>query len=74
MGELRDPCPSCGDAHSDWRRNPLHCGAALIQNTGKGGTYHYYACSTRLKQGPMACEGLHMPMDKLDGIVLGEVS
>jgi site-specific DNA recombinase len=51
-----------------------HCGAALIQNTGKGGAYRYYCCSSRLKQGPMACEGLRMPMDRLDGIVIGEVS
>lgn len=51
-----------------------HCGAALIQNTGKGGQYRYYCCSTRLKEGPMGCKGLRMPMDKLDGIVIGEVS
>jgi len=51
-----------------------HCGAALIQNTGKGGQYRYYCCSTRLKEGPMGCQGLRMPMDKLDGIVIGEVS
>jgi len=51
-----------------------HCGAALIQNTGKGGQYRYYCCSTRLKEGPFGCKGLRMPMDKLDGIVIGEVT
>lgn len=24
-----------------------HCGAAMIANTGKGGRYHYYSCSTK---------------------------
>ena len=51
-----------------------NCGAALIQNTGKGGQYRYYCCSTRLKEGPFGCKGLRMPMDKLDGIVIGEVT
>jgi len=50
-----------------------HCGAALIQNTGKGGQYRYYCCSRRLKEGPLGCTGLRMPMDKLDGIVMREV-
>jgi len=51
-----------------------HCNAALIQNTGKGGQYRYYCCSRRLKEGPFGCKGLRMPMDKLDGIVIGEVT
>lgn len=51
-----------------------NCGAALIENTGKGGQYRYYCCSTRLKEGPFGCKGLRMPMDKLDGIVIGEVT
>lgn len=51
-----------------------HCGAALIQNTGKGGRYRYYCCSTRLKEGPLGCKGLRMPMDRLDDIVIGEVA
>ena len=51
-----------------------NCGAALILNTGKGGQYRYYCCSTRLKEGPFGCKGLRMPMDKLDGIVIGEVT
>ena len=28
------------------------CGAAMIQNTGKGGLYRYYCCSSKLKKGP----------------------
>jgi DNA invertase Pin-like site-specific DNA recombinase len=51
-----------------------HCGAALILNTGKGGQYRYYCCSRRLKEGQLACKGLRMPMDRLDGIVIGEVT
>jgi site-specific DNA recombinase len=51
-----------------------HCGAALIQNTGKGGTYRYYCCSRKLKEGPTACQGMRIRMDKLDGIVIGEVA
>ena len=51
-----------------------YCGAALIQNTGKGGQYRYYACSKKLKEGPTSCRGLRMPMPKLDDIVVGEVA
>lgn len=51
-----------------------HCGAALIQNTGKGGKYRYYCCSRRLKEGITACIGLRMPMDKLDDIVMRELA
>ena len=34
-----------------------YCGAALIQNTGKGGMYRYYCCSRKLKEGPRLAEG-----------------
>lgn len=51
-----------------------HCGAALIQNTGKGGTYRYYCCSRKLKEGAMACQGLRIRMDRLDDIVIEEVT
>ena len=50
------------------------CGAAMIQNTGKGGAYRYYACSRAMKQGRTACQGRRMRMDELDGIVLGYLS
>ena len=53
-----------------------HCGAALVKSTGRGngGSYSYYYCSRRLKEGPLACRGARMRMDKLDNIVLGEVA
>jgi site-specific DNA recombinase len=51
-----------------------YCGAALIQNTGKGGAYRYYCCSRKLKEGVTACRGFRMPMDRLDEIVVGEVA
>ena len=50
------------------------CNAALIQNTGKGGLYRCYCCSSKLKKGPTACKGPRMPMDKLDGIAIGEAT
>jgi DNA invertase Pin-like site-specific DNA recombinase len=50
------------------------CGAALIQNTGKGGRYRYYCCSRKLKEGAFACDGFRMPMDRLDDIVVSEVT
>ena len=50
-----------------------YCGAAMIQNTGKGGLFRYYCCSSKLKKGPSACRGLRTPMEKLDEIVVGEV-
>ena len=37
--------------------------------TGKGGRYRYYACSMKARQGPAACEGMAVPMDKLDDLV-----
>ena len=51
-----------------------YCGGAMIQNTGKGGLYRYYCCSSKLKKGPSACRGLRTPMEKLDEIVIGEVA
>ena len=51
-----------------------YCGGAMIQNTGKGGLYRYYCCSSKLKKGPSACRGLRTPMEKLDEIVVGEVA
>ena len=45
------------------------CGGAMTIRTGKGGRYRYYACSTKARQGPTACEGMAVPMDKLDDLV-----
>jgi site-specific DNA recombinase len=51
-----------------------HCGAALIQNTGKGGLYRYYCCSRKLREGATACHGLRIRMDRLDQIVVDKVT
>jgi hypothetical protein len=45
------------------------CGGAMTIRTGKGGRYRYYACSMKARQGPTACEGKAVPMDKLDDLV-----
>ena len=37
--------------------------------TGKGGRYRYYTCSAKAQQGPTACEGMTVPMEKLDDLV-----
>ncbi len=50
-----------------------YCGAALIQNTGKGGAYRYYCCSRKLKEGALSCSGIRIRMDRLDEIVMGEI-
>jgi site-specific DNA recombinase len=31
--------------------------------------YRYYTCSTKARQGPMACTGMTVPMEKLDALV-----
>jgi site-specific DNA recombinase len=41
--------------------------------TGKGGRYRYYACSTKARQGPTGCEGMAVPMEKLDDLVAGHL-
>lgn len=51
-----------------------HCGSALIQNTGKSGLYRYYCCSRRLKEGATSCQGLRIRMDRLDEIVIDQLS
>jgi len=38
--------------------------------TGRSGRYRYYACSTKARQGPTACEGMSVPMGKLDDLVV----
>lgn len=45
------------------------CGGAMTIRTGKGGRYRYYACSMKARQGPTACKGMAVPMDKLDDLV-----
>ncbi len=45
------------------------CGGAMTIRAGKGGRYRYYACSMKARQGPTACEGMAVPMAKLDDLV-----
>lgn len=45
------------------------CGGAMTIRTGKGGRYRYYACSIKARQGPTACQGMAVPMEKLDDLV-----
>lgn len=45
------------------------CGGAMTIRTGKGGRYRYYTCSTKARQGPTACAGMTVPMEKLDDLV-----
>ena len=45
------------------------CGGAMTIRTGKGGRYRYYACSVKARQGPTACTGMAVPMEKLDNLV-----
>ena len=45
------------------------CGGAMTIRTGKGGRYRYYTCSIKARQGPTACEGMAVPMEKLDDLV-----
>jgi site-specific DNA recombinase len=45
------------------------CGGAMTIRTGKGGRYRYYTCSTKARQGPTACTGMTVPMEKLDALV-----
>lgn len=45
------------------------CGGAMTIRTGNGGRYRYYACSTKARQGPTGCEGMAVPMEKLDDLV-----
>ena len=49
------------------------CGGAMTIRTGKGGRYRYYACSMKARQGPTACEGMAVPMEKLDGLVVNHL-
>jgi site-specific DNA recombinase len=41
---------------------------------GKGGTYHYYACTARQKYGPKACQGERVSREKLETAVLHQLT
>jgi site-specific DNA recombinase len=53
-----------------------HCGRAYIGMSarGKGGLYHYYACTARQKYGPKACTGERVPREKLETAVLHQLT
>jgi DNA invertase Pin-like site-specific DNA recombinase len=46
------------------------CGGGMTLRTGKSGRYRYYVCASRAHQGPTACRGRSMRMDRLDGLVV----
>jgi chromosome segregation ATPase len=41
---------------------------------GKGGTYHYYACTARQKYGPKACSAERLSRQKLEDAVLSQLT
>jgi exonuclease VII small subunit len=41
---------------------------------GKGGLYHYYACTARQKYGPKACQGQRISREKLETAVLHQLT
>jgi exonuclease VII small subunit len=41
---------------------------------GKGGLYHYYACTARQKYGPKACQGQRVSREKLEAAVLHQLA
>ena len=49
------------------------CGGGMTMRTGKGGRYRYYACSTSMRMGEVACRGQAVPMQALDEAVIGIV-
>lgn len=52
-----------------------HGNMVLRTGTSKNGTVHrYYSCSTCSRKGKTACKGRSIPMDKLDTMVVDEVS
>lgn len=53
-----------------------HCGRAYIGMSarGKGGLYHYYACTARQKYGPKACQGQRVSREKLETAVLHQLT
>ncbi|MGV6876028.1 recombinase family protein [Pseudochelatococcus sp. B33] len=52
------------------------CGGAMTLRTGRGsagGTYRYYTCSTKARQGKTGCKGRTIPMGKLDHLVADHI-
>lgn len=51
-----------------------HCGAGFALVSGKGGTYDYYRCGTRLYKGSDLCDMPNVPREELDAAVLEVVA
>lgn len=49
------------------------CGGGMTLRTGKAGRYRYYACHNSMHKGKTACRGRSIPMQVLDGLVLGQI-
>ena len=45
----------------------------MTMRTGKSGRYRYYTCAGAQARGPAVCEGLSIPMDRLDQAVTDSV-
>ena len=50
------------------------CGYRLTAVTGKSGRYHYYKCSNRQSKGNHTCQSRNLPMDKLDTLILNQLT
>ena len=50
------------------------CGFAMTLRTGKSGRYRYYTCAGAQSRGPAVCEGVSIPMDKLDHAITESVT
>lgn len=50
------------------------CGHHITAVTGKSGRYHYYKCAARQSKGNHACTSRNYPMDKLDTLILQQLS
>jgi site-specific DNA recombinase len=49
------------------------CGFAMTLRTGGSGAYRYYTCAGAQSRGPAVCEGVSIPMDRLDLAVTDSV-
>lgn len=53
------------------------CGGAMTGHTftrkATGKSYSYYKCYSKLQKGPIACEGLSIPVDRLESFVIDQL-
>jgi site-specific DNA recombinase len=50
------------------------CGASMTLATGKGGSYRYYKCNTKISKGTKLCDSRSFPMEKLDTLILNALA